>query len=385
MTGTAADRVEDPAVPGCGLLLDDPSLREWLAGHDQQLLERRYVRYKPGTSCVVGLRLRSGWAFALATSAAALPKLTKLAEQAPAGGVLALDPGRRVLLATAGADRDLPALRDLQRAASRAMPVPGPYEVSTLVHKPQRRWVGLLETSPGSAPVLLRAYRPQRAADAARRLKLARRVADAVEVPRLLGRSSRWAVLAVQYVPGQTLADALEHGPAREDVVATGEALAAVHGIRPDAMPETDLAAPAATVALVGALLPHLRRRTLDLAARLDATRPPAPELTVCHGDFSLDQVVIGPAGRPAFVDWDRGGAGAPAADLGSVAASGVDGATLEALHEGYAKVRAVPARLDWYTAQARLLRMADPFRTAQPGWSAAVEARVTDLERDWS
>jgi aminoglycoside phosphotransferase (APT) family kinase protein len=375
----------DPAVPGLGLLLDDARLRTWLDERGQRLLRRCYVRYKPGTSVVVGLQLVSGWAFALAVAAEGRPKLDKLQHRAGEEDVLAVDPEHDILLASVWGDRDLPALAALPRVVGRLLPQVGPHEVATLVHKPQRRWVGLLDAPSLAQPVLLRAYGRSRAADAAQRLRLARQVRHAVQVPRLLNRSNRYAALAVEYIPGRTLQAVLASGPARSEVVETGGALARVHGRGAAGMPATDLADPAATVELVGAVLPSLRSRVEDLLAALGSRRPSRPEPSVCHGDFSLDQVVVSTAGTLAFVDWDRGGAGAPAADLGSAVASGLDDATRGALLEGYTEVRPLPSDLDWYVAQAKLLRLADPFRAASPCWAAEVEARVEDLEEGWA
>jgi Ser/Thr protein kinase RdoA (MazF antagonist) len=301
--------------------------------------------------------------------------------------VLALDGERDVLLASVWGDRDLPALADLPRLVGRLVPSAGSHEVETLVHKPQRRWVGLVHAPVLAQPVLLRAYRRSQAAGAASRLKLARQVrrAGAVQVPRLLGRSARYAALAVEYVPGRTLPAVLATGQARPEVLETGRALARVHGRTPAGMPAIDLADPAATVELVGAVLPHLRHRVDDLLAALESRRPPAAEPVVCHGDFSLDQVVVDADGGLAFVDWDRGGAGVPAADLGSAVAAGLDDDTRAQLYEGYTEVRPLPPHLGWYVAQAKVLRLADPFRTASPCWAAEMEERVEDLEEGWA
>ena len=383
MTAVQPGLLADPAVPGLALLLDDARLGRWLEAHGQRLRERRYVRYKPGTSCVVGLRLDSGWAFALATSAAGRPKLDKLG--GPGQGLLALDERHGLALASIWADRDLPALADLPRAVARLLPDLGPHEVRTLVHKPHRRWVGLVEAPGAPRPVLLRAYRRARAADAASRLKLARRVGRVVQVPRLLARTTRYAALAVEFVPGEPLHAPSVAGAAGAPLAEVGRALARVHRREPAGMPPTDVADPAATVDLVATLLPHLRPRASDLLAALVARRPARPEPRVCHGDFSLDQVVVRADGGLAFVDWDRGGAGAPGADLGSLVASGLAGPALGELQAGYEDVRALPPDLDWYVARARLLRLAEPFRTASPGWAVEVEERVAALEESWA
>jgi len=282
------------------------------------------------------------------------------------------------------ADRDLPALADLPRAVHRLLPELGPHEVRTLVHKPHRRWVGLLEAPGAPAPVLLRAYRRARAADAASRLRLARQVKRVVQVPRLLARSTRFAALAVEYVPGEPLHTAAP-GPAGVSLAEVGRALALVHRRVPVGMPPTDVADPADTVDLVATLLPDLRPRVTDLLAALVTRRPGRPEPGVCHGDFSLDQVIVRPDGALAFVDWDRGGAGTPADDLGSLVASGLDGPALADLCAGYADVRPLPSDLGWYVARAKLLRLAEPFRTASPRWSVEVEERVAELEENWA
>ena len=382
MTAVQPGLLADPAVPGLALLLNDARLRRWLEAHGQRLRERRYVRYKPGTSCVVGLRLDSGWAFALATSAAGRPKLEKLG--GPGQGLLALDEGHGLALASIWADRDLPALADLPRAVARLLPDLGPHEIGTLVHKPHRRWVGRVE-APGARPVLLRAYRRARAADAASRLKLARRVGRVVQVPQLLARTTHYAALAVEFVPGKPLHVPAVPGAADAPLGEVGRALARVHLQDPAGMPPTDVADPAATADLVATLLPHLRPRVSDLLAALVARRPGRPQPRVCHGDFSLDQVVVRADEGLAFVDWDRSGAGAPAADLGSLVASGLAGPALGELQAGYAEVRALPPDLDWYVARARLLRLAEPFRTASPRWAVEVEDRVCELEEGWA
>ena len=387
MTGAQHPRLVDPEVPGLEVLLDDTRLSRWLAEQGQHLLHRSYVRYKPGTTCVVGLRLASGWAFALAASAGAQPKLDKLRERPLDQHVLAGDSSQRLLLSSMWGDRDLPALSDLPRVVSRLLPGLGPHQVRTIVHKPQRRWVAALDVDGASGPVLLRAYRPQRAPDAARRLKLARQsrpTRKAVQIPRLLGRSTRWGALAVEYVPGCTVRTALQRGPVRAELIATGRALATMHREQPSGMPATDLADPALTVGLVGVLLPHLRDRALRLLASLESRRPPAAEQALCHGDFALDQVIVTPEGRLAFVDWDRGGAGTPADDLGSVVASGVDAETVAHLYDGYTQVRPLPADLEWHIAHAKLRRLAEAFRRASAGWPVEVEERITDLEESW-
>src|SRR4029078_7430413 len=86
-----------------------PSLGEW----GQTLLCRHYLRYKPGTSCVLALELASGRAFLRHGADADRGKMDKWVARAQPADVLAYDRCAGLLLASSSADRDLPALADL--------------------------------------------------------------------------------------------------------------------------------------------------------------------------------------------------------------------------------------------------------------------------------
>lgn len=373
--------VDDPDIPGLGLLLADEPLRAWLAERGEVLDRRCYLRYKPRTSCVAGLRLASGPAFLLAVSAAAQPKLNKYLTQARPGDILGADPGRLLLLASFTADRDLPALTGLERNIGRLLRHPGNPEATTLVHKPQRRWVGLVRSGEQRTPVVLRAYRRSRLTEAGERLGMAQRASGVLRVPRLLARSERSELLAASFLPGMSLEARHSVDGGRSDRAAAGEALARLHRCDARGLPAALVSEPGLTAALVGALAPHLAARVTDLMVTLRGTRPSRPADTLCHGDFSMDQVLIDDQGALGLIDWDRAGRGNPAGDLASSMAAEPDESARSGLLAGYSLVRPVPPDLEWQLASARLQRLAEPFRLASPTWLAELERGVAVLE----
>jgi aminoglycoside phosphotransferase (APT) family kinase protein len=164
--------------------------------------------------------------------------------------------------------------------------------------------------------------------------------------------------------------------------VAGDSALAGLHQIdAADAVP-ADLSPPAGTARLVAALLPDLAGRLATVTALLEARAPNSASTALCHGDFSLDQVILGAdGGGLGFIDWDRTGYGNPATDLASVAASGLGQEMMQQLLTGYSRVRPVPDDLSWHVADAHLRRLAEPFRQGSPTWAADIRHRLGLLE----
>jgi thiamine kinase-like enzyme len=108
------------------------------------------------------------------------------------------------------------------------------------------------------------------------------------------------------------------------------------------------------------------------------------------HGDFSADQVVVGPDGVPVLIDLDSAHFGSAATDLGCLVASTLTEAEalgtasqgerdVAALLAGYGGVRRPPARfaVDVQAIAFRLRKAADPFRTCAPDWTEQVTRRV--------
>ena len=397
----------DPHVKGAAVLTDTDALAELLATTDETLLRRPYLRWKPGTSCVAALELASGPAYAAAFSAAAGGKLAKTVEQAPAGSVLLADHELGVLVARPAADRDLPALQDLNGALARIQAHPrstighspaepsdagpsdaGPSDaVQTLAYKPFRRWVGTFSTGrtadpPGDGRYVARAYRPEDLERARTNLSRARRRLGRL-TPEPVGYSRRWGLMVQAWVPGEPLDQVLAAGRTPADTLPTvGRTLADLHQHRSSrSVARVAGASPDAIVELLGALDPDLGDCAAHLAARLESGRPEEGELVFVHGDFSLDQVVLGPDG-PVFLDWDRAGTGVAAIDLASMRAAGLDAESWQLVLNGYGEVRPLPRDLDWYVAAAVLERAAEPFRAGHREWLSETDRRLADVQQ---
>ncbi|WP_152352537.1 aminoglycoside phosphotransferase family protein [Brachybacterium subflavum] len=370
-------------LPALGLLLDPGAL----AARGMRV---RYLRLKPGTSVVAGLETPVGPAFALATSPRAAVKLEKAAVRAPEGSVLHHDRALRLLIARPRADRRLPGLRSLARRASHSP------AALTLAYKPQRRWVGRRQGAEGAAvgPVL-RLYRRGDLAGLGARWPRAE--ADGplpLRVPRILAEHPRRGLLATEVLLGTRL-DLLEDGSARcEALREAGRGIARWHRLPVPARAASPLPDPRDLAAQITALLPEEGERAAEIAARLAAALPAdgrgggqggssaqgAGAAVWCHGDFSADQLLVGPDGL-ALLDWDRSGAGPRSRDLATADAAGLSASAWEALLTGYDEISPVPADLGTARAHARLARAAEPLRTGDPAWPRALRAALAETE----
>ncbi|MBW3611543.1 MAG: aminoglycoside phosphotransferase family protein [Actinobacteria bacterium] len=397
----------DQAVPGLALVLDDDALTSRLrtARPELGLVSARatYVRYKPGTSCLVAYRFdlgdREALAFAKAYRQGGRAKVAKAQGK---GGAAVVTLGDLVTLARVGGDRDLPAAAALdqpqrhRRLLRRLLPEASECWGAVprcLRYKPERRWVGMVEHE-GEPVALVKAYRRDDLARAHAGLRFAGTISPAA--PRLLGVSRRLAALASSWVPGETLSDLLARpGASVATLGVAGEALAALHAGPPSGLPvamaEDDAVALTSAADHLCALSPHLVATVTALVAslgpRLAAGAPEASRPR--HGDFSPDQVVLGRAG-PALLDFDNAEFGDPAADLGQFVASllaagltsdagaGVPAASWPTdFLTGYESAGGMAGadRIADHTAAALVRLAVEPFRTRAPDWPAQTEA----------
>jgi aminoglycoside phosphotransferase (APT) family kinase protein len=142
-----------------------------------------------------------------------------------------------------------------------------------------------------------------------------------VPVPRVLAEDDEH--LVVERIDGETIPRKIlrdeQYAAALPRLAAQcGEALAAIHSIPLDQVP--GLVAQEDAVDIWRALLdgfgqPH---PTFELALRwLDERRPPSTGAAVVHGDFRNGNLIVGPDGLRAVLDWELAHVGDPMEDLG--------------------------------------------------------------------
>jgi aminoglycoside phosphotransferase (APT) family kinase protein len=216
------------------------------------------------------------------------------------------------------------------------------------------------------------------------------------------------AHLLCERVEGETLARRLLREPAYAGARAAfaadcAQALARLHAVPVDALPPLphvdQLADVVATIDAADE--PH---PAFELAIRwLEEHRPPAVEPVPVHGDFRLGNLLLGPDGLRAVLDWELAHLGDPAEDLGWLclrawrfgAAAEVGGmATREELLAAYAAASGRPVDPDavsWWQVLGTLKWGAICLTQARVHLSgatrsvelAAIGRRVCETEHD--
>ncbi|MFI9271135.1 phosphotransferase family protein [Kitasatospora sp. NPDC052896] len=135
----------------------------------------------------------------------------------------------------------------------------------------------------------------------------------------------------MEFVPGtahRSSAELAALGPERVRALADhlADTLVALHAIDPREVELADFGRPegflARQVQRWGKQLAASRSREVpgidELAAQLAATLPESPAPTLLHGDYRLDNVLVGPDDRiTAVLDWEMSTLGDPLTDLG--------------------------------------------------------------------
>jgi aminoglycoside phosphotransferase (APT) family kinase protein len=382
----------DPELSGLGLLLDRRALEE---GIGAQIERCGTLRYKPGTSCSLAVRLADGrdiWLKALSPERHA-EVVRRGHDQAPP----ALR-SRHVLVQTPDADRDVPGLRRFwpegrrDEALKRLMgdDVLARARMVPLSHRPTRRLVARLDHS------LQKGFLKLYSRGAFARANAGATVAAVLGHGRLRRASASDCALVSDWIAGSDLC------PTRRDpiVFATGRsmgrALAAIHDSSAELPFQTsrhhEIRQIEAAAADLSILLPSLAERVQQAAQSLCRHLASVPaEWGLLHGDFTSDQVIVDPAGRLHVIDWDRAGMGDRGADIGTALArvdaqelwgdiprSGAEALRYDLL-TGYEERRGLPASWPVQRSRALFLLLSEPFRRQLHDWSALV-AGLLDL-----
>jgi aminoglycoside phosphotransferase (APT) family kinase protein len=407
----------DPALPGLALVLDPEAfigaLRRSLPQADLDASAARitYVKYKPGTNCLVGYRLtmagRGLDVYAKAYGANASKKLQKAHEQPGQPG--ALGQGRiplnddQVVVSVFPNDAKVRALPSLAEAETRLRllgelfpdrPTLWVGTVQGLVYKPERRYVARLLTEAGAQAVLK--FYTQPGYRAVQRHRKPHEARSPLRLASPLGESDRHAALAFEWLPGRLLSETILDPQFDAQAVATvGAALAQLHAQAPEGLKrltrETEASTLLSQAHVLSLVCPHLAKQAEALARRIAAylvNRPPVYRLI--HGDFHARQVLLN-GGTAAILDLDRAVCADPMIDLGLFAAhlerevirgnlpASRVAPLVQALLEGYAAAIRQPItdEIQLYTA-VELLRLTPRFfRYREPDWPERIEASL--------
>lgn len=411
----------DPAIPGLSLLLDPDAFVTKLRARlpEATSIDRAsisYIRYKPGTNCLVAYRFEVAGteldAHAIAYCASLKDKLHKFLERKLIAGPLG--PGGMLLddCATAvffspndGRLKSLRRLADLRerevllRALFPDQPALRDASIHNLRYKPLRRYVAKLCTADGVAAAALKIYAKQDFPAAQANAK-ALDVWREPRVVRLLGQSQRFQALAFAWLPGHPLSEIVAGLEPRDEIlIRVGEVMATLHMQDPAGLASLTREAEAAALTGVGSgiadVCPLLSGRAVDLARKLAAWTVAAPVMEhPVHGDCYAQQIIV--ADRDiGMLDFDRACRGDPATDLGNFFAH-LERDVLEhrlseeraervkaTLLEGYQRAAShgVPAHTTLYTAAGLLKLASEPFRRHANDWPARIETIVARAE----
>lgn len=396
----------DPLLPGLPVLLDTEAfvdlLRRFLPGLNGPA-EHQYLRYKPGTSCLVGYRLKLEDEETEVTARAyrldAEDKLAKARERqrdtshrspivvqdlAVVISVFPEDRNLRIL----GRLGDRDACRELLTRLFPEHPDWREGALRILRYKAERRCVTQLVV--GGIPRAVVKFYTEDAYHTASLASKRLNSRGTLRLPRRLGRLLRHHVVAYEWLTGMLLDEALSSNDVSSgDARRVGIALAELHTLNHRGMNEItrerETASLLEAAEAVGYLHPPLTgrvRRAVGEITQQIRNLPPAHHAV--HGDFYAKQVLLQQE-TVGVLDLDEAGCGDPAGDVGNFCAhlyrnvlsgrSAWDRA--ESLAAAFCEAygdwgrRDVLDRCNLYTAAALLRLALDPFRSREPEWKA--------------
>lgn len=397
-------------LPGPGTLLDPLFLRERLAAIDDArgTLERVtpfYLRWKPGTSALLGLRLTwrtdDGEVETLASlymgdgvsEAAAKAATLRLLEPAMGPARVAVDDALFLAFPNDRLLKGLSAVADERRVGNRLGQPDGDFASRGLRIKARGSQVRPVRWKPGRRAVIELDLKLVNDATGAReRWHAYARVMPADE---LAARVERWraaAAVPALHAPEVVFVDAergwfavaaaegraLEAPPSHGARTALGRAFTALHAApSPTLATRTAenerIAAERALEALV-VVAPDLEPRVAALRTSLarHAAALSAASLTFTHGDLGADQILVH-GDAIAVIDWDEGVNGDPHFDWGSLLADlrgrGIASDWVEPLAREVLGERFDAARLAWQHAAHEARRAIEGLQRGRRDW----------------
>lgn len=408
----------EPALPGMALLLDNEHalgvLQTRWPGPRIERLTTGYLKYKPGTSCLVGYLADTSDGLlplhAKAYTARQYAKVRAAEAEEIRSACCRLDdqftafwrfPVDRKVAGLAGLASPEPRAR-LLRDLLPDEPEWWAARLETLRYKPERRYVGKL-TVDDRPRAIIKVYDDRDFKNAWRAARTVETFASrgrlVVSTP--LGGSDNQRVIVSRWLAGEPLNDFLLGADCSAHRISeVGAALAEFHrqvsGHLARVAREDEAMAVLAAANTAAWLCPDLAPRLRGLASRVAAELLAEPaEQRPIHGDFSTDQVLVAAHGI-GIIDYDQTRVGDPAADLGTFIArlewneicgallAGRAGEITEALSDGYCRQArcAQPSNTDLYVT-AGLLRLAPHgFRERIEGWPTHIENVLRRAER---
>lgn len=407
-----------PNLPGLALVLDPAALAAAARSKGLLLPEGctpSYVRFKPGTRCLVG-HTPAGvhgpplfYASALERNSAKLVKAMKRrvvhSEKGPGRVVLEdavevcvfpNDDHLSVLICLADPDRRGKLLRRLLPDG----PWAGDTKAQTLAYKPERRCV-IKCTAPDGSAAVLKAYEKNGFDAALARARHFCSVPSEQGMQQLLGMDERHRLIAMTWLPGRSLGDELRQPSlASSHVMGAGALLADLHESALIGLPAWSVAAADCRlreiVSVLGAICPEMSERADGLARRVSAALSvEAASTVVLHGDFDARQVLI-EGESVALIDFDEATVGPAPVDIGNFIShlhmnalrreisDTMATAAAEMLLAGYAEKRPAPSprSVRTFTALALINVVHEPFRRHRPEWPTEIAAVLDRIER---
>lgn len=405
----------DRRLKGLATVLDSTMLNRQLAkldGRPIKVPRQHYVRYKPGTNCLVSYRddadVGTPNIYAKAYVDEFDEKFAKDKRRvacgwAPPERLWAL-PEQRVLVRKFPLDGRLRSLKVLADPETQSNFVRRLFpnqanthntNIQTLAYKPERRYVAKL-TGIEAGDSVLKFYRSKSFKRSLKNLRYLQGTGLDL-LPELIGKSDRRQVLALGWRTGEIFREQLAgSSSSQESVAAIGTALAALHRQPPSSRLlkwnlQHELARLQELTDTLAILVPGCAIRTQQVCDGISRQLAFAPmSQHVIHGDFHSKQILVN-GGSVRFLDPDEIAVGPAQLDVGTFIAHlyrdglggkipfAAIGQTVDAFLDAYQTAEGPTESVTVYTALALLKFSHHPFRACENNWDERIE-RIVNL-----